>query len=113
MNTRIQVEHPVTEEIHPFLDIVELMILQGIAQHRGGFLPEDSLLYKAGTTLPATHAIEARVYAENPAEGFRPSPGTLQCVDFSLSGSSPQWLRIDTWVCFLFFLCHLQIIYMY
>lgn len=67
MNTRLQVEHPVTEAITG-LDLVRLQIR--IAE--GEKLPFDqsSLSYKG-------HAIEARVYAEDPANDFLPDTGTL------------------------------------
>jgi propionyl-CoA carboxylase alpha chain len=65
VNTRIQVEHPVTEMVTG-LDLVRLQI--EIAQ--GGTLP--------GERPPLTgHAIEARLYAEDPANDFLPSTGTL------------------------------------
>ncbi|KAF5378073.1 hypothetical protein D9615_007510 [Tricholomella constricta] len=108
MNTRIQVEHPVTEATHPGLDLVELMIKQGIAERLAtgavkGIGPEaqemqqdtyDSLR-SLGQGLHA-HAIEGRVYAENPSEGFMPSPGLLQHVE--LNNDHFDWLRIDSWV---------------
>ncbi|CAK5281441.1 unnamed protein product [Mycena citricolor] len=71
MNTRIQVEHPVTECVHPGLDLVQMML-----QNRFG------------------HAIEVRLYAENPTESFRPCPGVLQQVVWPRY----PWLRVDTWV---------------
>ncbi|KAF9562368.1 hypothetical protein CPC08DRAFT_749490 [Agrocybe pediades] len=104
MNTRIQVEHPVTEEIHSGLDIVEMMIKQGLAEQS----PEKGLsasalqqstydeLFEAGQTHGKVHSIEGRVYAENPYENFVPSPGLLQHV--SLYESKFDWLRVDGWV---------------
>jgi acetyl-CoA carboxylase, biotin carboxylase subunit len=84
MNTRLQVEHPVTEAVTG-VDLVRAQI--EIA--RGSRLADIADL-KVGTTtdsyavpaLPSLrsangHAIEVRVYAENPDEGFLPSPGTI------------------------------------
>jgi propionyl-CoA carboxylase alpha chain len=65
VNTRIQVEHPVTEMITG-LDLVRLQI--EIAQ--GAHLPERR-------SQATGHAIEARLYAEDPSNGFLPSTGTL------------------------------------
>ncbi|KAF8808826.1 hypothetical protein BYT27DRAFT_6537908 [Phlegmacium glaucopus] len=106
MNTRIQVEHPVTEEIHPGLDIVELMIKQGVmesANHQGlssGSTEMQQTTYdsmiKVGEAEGRSHSIEGRIYAENPCEGFVPSPGLLQHV--SLNEFEASWLRIDSWI---------------
>ncbi|MBN2612468.1 MAG: ATP-grasp domain-containing protein [Bacteroidales bacterium] len=67
MNTRIQVEHPVTEFITG-TDIVREQIL--IASNNKLSFTQEELLIKG-------HAIEARVYAENPSDNFRPSPGKI------------------------------------
>ncbi len=67
MNTRIQVEHPVTEMITG-LDIVEMQL--HIAMGMPLPFRQESLKIKG-------HAIEARVYAEDPINDFRPSPGTI------------------------------------
>ncbi|HUF06225.1 MAG TPA: biotin/lipoyl-containing protein, partial [Candidatus Binatia bacterium] len=84
MNTRLQVEHPVTEEV------------------TGRDLVEDQLRIAGGATLaelgltepPAIrgHAIEARVYAEDPEAGFLPATGPVCLVSW------PQGVRIDSGV---------------
>ncbi|KAG2148952.1 allophanate hydrolase subunit 2-domain-containing protein [Suillus clintonianus] len=100
MNTRIQVEHAITEAIHPGLDLVEMMLAQGIAQRseaRGLDRTAQSMtqaIYDKNLVESRIHAIETRVYCENPSEGFKPSPGILQLVEFP----KENWLRVDSWV---------------
>jgi propionyl-CoA carboxylase alpha chain len=68
-NTRLQVEHPVTECVHG-LDLVALQF--DIAQ--GAALPPRP-------PASAGHAIEARLYAEDPADGYRPATGPVRSLD--------------------------------
>lgn len=93
MNTRLQVEHGITELCYD-VDLVHLMLKQVDAQlaGKGGISSED--LKRIQPKEPKGAAIEARVYAENPARDYAPSPGTLQLVDWAnIDGG-----RIDTWV---------------
>ena len=85
MNTRLQVEHPVTEEVTG-VDLVEWMLRLA----RG----ETDMLDALPDTGPAIsgHAVEARVYAEDPGHDYRPSAGLLTQVEF------PAHTRIETWV---------------
>jgi 3-methylcrotonyl-CoA carboxylase alpha subunit len=71
MNTRIQVEHPVTEMITG-IDIVEEQI--NIASNL-------SLRYKQEELKINGHAVEARIYAEDPVNDFLPSPGNISYFD--------------------------------
>ncbi len=81
VNTRLQVEHPVTEAVLG-IDLVEWMVRQAAGEP---VLPERP-------PVPQGHAIEARLYAEAPHAGFRPSAGRLTQVAF------PADARIDGWI---------------
>ena len=68
MNTRLQVEHPVTEEILD-IDLVELQINIALGKR---------LTIEHDKVIPRGHAIEARIYAEDPKNDFLPSPGDIK-----------------------------------
>ena len=88
VNTRLQVEHGVTEQVWG-VDLVRWMI-----ELAAGDLPP---LAELGKSLQARgHAIQARVYAEDPGRDFQPCPGLLTAVDFPAADGKA--LRIDTWV---------------
>ncbi|CEN62479.1 Putative Acetyl-/propionyl-coenzyme A carboxylase alpha chain [Aspergillus calidoustus] len=93
MNTRLQVEHGITELCYG-VDLVELMLKQADAQLSGKKGLHAEFLSSIPVNAPNGAAIEARVYAENPVRDFAPCPGTLQSVEWKeIPGS-----RIDTWV---------------
>ncbi|RWQ61959.1 MAG: 3-methylcrotonyl-CoA carboxylase, partial [Mesorhizobium sp.] len=88
MNTRLQVEHPVTEMVTG-IDLVEWQ-----------------LRVASGEKLPKTqseialsgHAFEARIYAEDAAKGFLPATGTLHHLKFPDTAPDGASMRIETGV---------------
>jgi propionyl-CoA carboxylase alpha chain len=90
VNTRLQVEHPVTECVYG----VDLVALQ-LEVAEGAVLRDPP--------RPKGHAVEARLYAEDPAEGHRPHSGLLRAfeipgVDAEFAVPSPYGLRLDAGV---------------
>jgi urea carboxylase len=82
VNTRLQVEHGVTEEVSG-IDLVEWMVRVAAGE------PLDEAALRRP---PHGHSIQARVYAEDPARDFQPSSGLLSEVRF------PAFARVETWV---------------
>ena len=82
VNARLQVEHGVTEAVTG-VDIVEWM-----TRLAAGEMPALASL----SVVPRGHAVQARLYAEDPFKNFQPSTGVLTEVVF------PADLRVDTWV---------------
>ena len=87
VNTRLQVEHGVTEMVYG-VDIVRWMVELGAQT-----LPPLETL----RTTPQGHAIQVRLYAEDPAKNFQPVAGTLSEVTFPHAVDGAQ-LRIDHWL---------------
>ena len=95
MNTRLQVEHPVTE-CTTGLDLVELQLLVAAGRRLPSSAP-----------APRGAAVEARLYAEDPAAGWLPATGTLSCLDVPVThpaftppvlDMAPRGVRLDAGV---------------
>ncbi|MFI9384244.1 biotin carboxylase N-terminal domain-containing protein [Kutzneria sp. NPDC052558] len=84
MNTRLQVEHPVTELVTG-VDLVEQQLRVAAGEKLS--LTQDDIRLTG-------HAVEARIYAEDPAHGFLPTGGTLLALD-----EPTDRIRIDSGVC--------------
>jgi urea carboxylase len=82
VNTRLQVEHGITEEVCG-IDLVEWMVREaaGELNHLTALVPE-----------PQGHSIEARIYAEDCANDFRPSTGKIDAIVMEKN------IRVETWV---------------
>ncbi|MEW8378777.1 MAG: biotin carboxylase N-terminal domain-containing protein, partial [Candidatus Thiodiazotropha taylori] len=86
VNTRLQVEHGVTEEVYG-IDLVEWMVKQAAGDGIDLQSERDQLSAKG-------HAVQVRLYAEDPYRDFQPSPGLLTEVLFP----DDQDVRIDRWI---------------
>ncbi|MPZ52596.1 MAG: ATP-grasp domain-containing protein [Acidimicrobiia bacterium] len=82
MNTRLQVEHPVTEEVQG-IDLVEWQLR----------IADDEAIPDALISTPVGSSIEARIYAEDPANGYLPSTGVLSRFDID-----EDLVRVDSGV---------------
>ena len=82
MNTRIQVEHPITEQVIDF-DLIREQILVASGVRISG-----------KNYIPKLHSIECRINAEDPFDNFRPSPGKISTLHFP----GGHGIRLDTHV---------------
>ena len=85
MNTRLQVEHGVTELVYD-VDLVAWMVRQACGD-------VESLRELDGLSASG-HAVQARVYAEDPNHDFRPTPGKVTQAAFP----SKRGVRVDRWI---------------
>lgn len=77
-----------------------MMIDCGLSQHRNELHLFSKTLHQDffdQRFIKDLHAIEVRVYSENPYDNFKPCSGILQNVDFQNCGDH-DWLRVDSWV---------------
>lgn len=81
MNTRLQVEHGVTEMVMG-IDLVEWMVRGAAGDY--AFLDRE-------TPKPQGHSVQMRLYAEDPSLDYRPTSGTLTALEF------PEDIRVETW----------------
>lgn len=92
MNTRLQVEHGITELCYG-VDLVALMLQQADCEKGGETGLSSEFLHSLQKAGPSGAAIEARVYAEVPFRNYAPSPGLLQAVQWP----EEEGVRVDTW----------------
>ncbi|CAF3154155.1 unnamed protein product [Rotaria sp. Silwood2] len=100
MNTRLQIEHEITEMINN-IDLVEWMIQLSLTAYKFQF---NHLLFNniidfnnhiQYIYLPYGHSIEVRIYAEDPNHDYIPSSGLITFIKWP---NHYHWLRIDTWI---------------
>ncbi|HEY4214881.1 MAG TPA: urea carboxylase [Steroidobacteraceae bacterium] len=91
VNTRLQVEHAVTEEVTG-VDLIEWMVRGAGGDY--SFMDDWARTAPPGPSTPSARgwSIQARVYAEDPGEESRPSSGTITRAEF------PQDTRVETWI---------------
>ncbi|BBL20101.1 MULTISPECIES: urea carboxylase [Acinetobacter] len=82
VNTRLQVEHGVTEQVFS-VDLVEWMVTLG----SGDWTPPTAQLDSKG------HSIQVRLYAEDPIKNFQPSAGLLTHVEFDANARNETWVE--------------------
>lgn len=93
VNTRLQVEHGVTEMVYG-VDLVEWMVRLAAGE-------DHALDAKRAVLKPNGHAVQVRIYAEDPYKDFQPCAGLLSQVQWPLantSAASEVGVRIDSWV---------------
>jgi urea carboxylase len=95
VNARLQVEHPVTEAVTG-VDLADWMfrLARGEKELLAAHLAHGET---TGAIAVRGHAVEARVYAEDPSRDYRPSTGTLVAVEFP-AAAGDHGVRVDTWV---------------
>jgi acetyl/propionyl-CoA carboxylase alpha subunit len=93
MNTRLQVEHGITELCYG-TDLVALMLQQADCEKGWKTGLSSEYLHSLQKDGPDGAAIEVRVYAEVPFRNYAPSPGLLQYVEWPAGDG----IRVDTWV---------------
>ncbi|MET0628713.1 MAG: urea carboxylase [Acidimicrobiia bacterium] len=91
VNTRLQVEHGVTEAVTG-VDLVEWMVRAAAGDC--SFL--DAARSDQSFGDPDGHAIEARIYAEDPTKVFQPSPGVITDVSWPVNARVDTWIRVGS-----------------